>query len=115
MVCTIPQRRRIRSPIAVHLDQVIGGSFASNTIATMAYDYQFEPVWTFMTGSVGHTLLTGLEAIHQTTYTQRQTADLSNIANVFAPVPPEANGLVPNPFSAIHRIPATTTGCKRPI
>lgn len=61
-------------------------------------DYQFEPVWTFNTGPVGHTLLTGFEAINQHTVTGRQTADLSPIANVFAPVPPEASGILPNPF-----------------
>jgi iron complex outermembrane recepter protein len=79
-------------------DMVTGRQLREQYDRDMAYDYQFEPVWTFMTGSVGHTLLTGLEAIHQTTYTQRQTADLSNIANVFAPVPPEANGVLPGPF-----------------
>ena len=55
------------------------------------FDYQFEPVWRFNTGSVGHTLLTGFEYMHQTIDTQRTTADLPNIADAFAPVPPEAS------------------------
>ncbi len=52
------------------------------------YDYQFEPVWKFYTGPIGHTLLTGFEAVHQTTATARQTADLPNVAT-FAPIPTE--------------------------
>jgi iron complex outermembrane recepter protein len=52
-------------------------------------DYQFEPVWKFNTGSVHHTLLTGFEYQHQVMDTYRVTADLPNIANIFAPVPPE--------------------------
>ena len=55
------------------------------------FDYQLEPVWKFNTGSVGHTLLTGFEYVHQTMDTQRATADLPNIANAFAPVPPEGS------------------------
>jgi iron complex outermembrane recepter protein len=52
------------------------------------YDYQFEPVWKFYTGPIGHTLLTGFEAIHQTIATSRETADLPNVAT-FAPIPTE--------------------------
>ena len=52
-------------------------------------DYQFEPVWKFNTGSVHHTLLTGFEYQHQVMDTYRVTADLPNITNIFAPVPPE--------------------------
>ena len=55
------------------------------------FDYQLEPVWKFATGSVGHTLLTGFEYQHQTINTVRATADLPNIPNVFAPVPPETS------------------------
>ncbi len=54
-----------------------------------SYDYQFEPVWKFGTGSIGHTLLTGFEVLHQDTRTERTTADLPNITNAFAPMPPE--------------------------
>jgi len=53
------------------------------------YDYQFEPVWKFNTGSVHHTLLTGFEYQHQILDTNRTTADLPNITNIFAPTPPE--------------------------
>jgi iron complex outermembrane recepter protein len=55
------------------------------------FDYQFEPVWKFATGSVGHTLLTGFEYVHETLDTQRSTADLPAIPNAFAPVPPETS------------------------
>jgi iron complex outermembrane recepter protein len=58
-----------------------------------SFDYQFEPVWTFHTGSVGHTLLTGFEAVHETMDTERETADLPNI-DAFAPAPPETPGSV---------------------
>jgi iron complex outermembrane receptor protein len=46
-------------------------------------------VWKFGTGSIRHALLTGFEYQHQVTDTQRTTADLPNITNIFAPVPPE--------------------------
>ena len=52
-------------------------------------DYQFEPIWKFRTGSVGHTLLTGFEYQHNVIDTQRQTASLPDITNIFAPTPPE--------------------------
>ena len=55
------------------------------------FDYQLEPVWRFGTGSVGHTLLTGFEYQHQTINTVRSSADLPNIPDVFAPVPPETS------------------------
>jgi iron complex outermembrane recepter protein len=54
-------------------------------------DYQFEPVWKFDTGSIRHTLLTGFEYQHQTVDTQRVTADLPNITNIFAPMPAEVS------------------------
>jgi iron complex outermembrane recepter protein len=50
-------------------------------------DYQFEPVWKFDTGSIHHTLLTGFEYQYQVVDTQRVTANLPNITNIFAPVP----------------------------
>ena len=50
------------------------------------FDYQFEPVWKFYTGGVHHTLLTGFEYQHQVMDTNRVTADLPNINNIFAPV-----------------------------
>jgi iron complex outermembrane receptor protein len=53
--------------------------------------YQFEPVWKFRTGTVFHTLLTGAEVEWQSINDQRATADLPNIANIFAPVIPETS------------------------
>lgn len=52
-------------------------------------DYQLEPVWTFATGRLQHSLLTGFEYQHQTLATERSTADLPNIPDAFAPQPPE--------------------------
>lgn len=54
-------------------------------------DYQFEPVWTFATGPLQHTLLTGFEYQQQRLSTERSTADLPNIPDAFAPVPPETS------------------------
>ena len=51
--------------------------------------YQFEPVWKFRTGSVGHTLLAGTQVEWQSIDDNRATADLPNIANIYAPVIPE--------------------------
>ena len=53
-------------------------------------DYQFEPVWKFYTGGIHHTLLTGFEYQRQVMDTNRVTADLPNINNIFAPVATES-------------------------
>ena len=53
------------------------------------FDYQFEPVWKFYTGDIHHTLLTGFEFQRQIMDTNRVTADLPNITNIFAPTPQE--------------------------
>ncbi len=60
------------------------------------YDYELEPVWNFRTGRVRHTLLTGFEAQHQGIVSNRSTADLQNITNIYDPVIPETStaGLV---------------------
>lgn len=60
------------------------------------FDYEGEPVWSFRTGHVHNTLLTGVEIQHQSTVANRSTADLPNVANIFTPVVPEASraGLV---------------------
>jgi iron complex outermembrane receptor protein len=60
------------------------------------FDYEGEPVWSFSTGTVHHTLLTGVEVQHQTVVANRSTADLQNIVDIFAPIVPEAStaGLV---------------------
>ncbi|MDE1147485.1 MAG: hypothetical protein PW843_12855 [Azospirillaceae bacterium] len=50
------------------------------------YTYELEPVWTFHTGGIGHTLLTGLSVEHQDLHANRATADLPAIVNVFDPV-----------------------------
>jgi iron complex outermembrane receptor protein len=71
------------------LDQVIGRQLRQQTDRDNTFDYQLEPFWQFGTGPVFHNLLTGFEAVRQTMQTQRTTADLPNIANVFDPVPPE--------------------------
>ncbi len=55
------------------------------------FTYQFEPVWKFQTGSVGHTLLTGAQVEWQSIDDNRATADLPNIANIYAPVIPETS------------------------
>lgn len=77
-------------------DQVMGRQLRQQNDTDNSYDYQLEPIWKFSTGSMQHTLLTGFEALHETTATSRATADLPSIANAFAPVPPETsvNGLV---------------------
>jgi iron complex outermembrane recepter protein len=60
------------------------------------FTYQFEPIWKFHTGSVGHTLLTGAQVEWDSIDDNRLTAALQNIPNIFAPVIPETstNGLV---------------------
>ena len=54
-------------------------------------DYQWEPIWKFATGTIQHTLLSGFEFQRQTLATERSTADLPNIPDAFAPVPPESS------------------------
>jgi iron complex outermembrane recepter protein len=54
-------------------------------------DYQLEPVWKFSTGGIHHTLLTGFEYLHQDLNSAKTTADLPDIDNIFAPVPPETS------------------------
>lgn len=55
------------------------------------FDYEVEPVWNFDTGSIGHTLLTGFEAQQQYLYTNRATADLPAITDIFDPTVPETS------------------------
>jgi iron complex outermembrane receptor protein len=75
---------------------VVGTSFTGRQLRHQddhldAYDYQLEPVWTFHSGGIAHTLLTGFEAQRQHLDTNRATADLPPIADIFAPVPPETS------------------------
>lgn len=60
------------------------------------FDYEAEPVWSFRTGRIRHSLLTGFEVQHQGVVANRDTADLPNITNIFDPVVPETStaGLV---------------------
>jgi iron complex outermembrane recepter protein len=69
--------------------ELLGRQLRSQNDSDASFDYQFEPVWKFGTGSIRHTLLTGFEYQHQIVDTQRSTADLPNITNIFAPTPPE--------------------------
>ncbi len=55
------------------------------------FDYEFEPMWRFRTGKIRHTLLTGFEAQRQSLLSNRATADLPNITNIFDPVIPETS------------------------
>jgi iron complex outermembrane recepter protein len=71
------------------VDELQGRQLRWQNDSDAFFDYQFEPVWKFYTGDVHHTLLTGFEYQHQVMDTYRVTADLPNIANIFAPAPPE--------------------------
>jgi iron complex outermembrane receptor protein len=79
------------SPTGTHIvgDTLVGRQLRAQNDSDGTFDYQLEPVWKFRTGSVGHTLLTGYEYQHDVLDTQRRTADLPNIAKIFAPTPPE--------------------------
>ncbi len=68
---------------------VVGRQLRQQDDTDGSFDYQFEPVWKFKTGKIRHTLLTGFETQHLTIDTSRSTADLPDIPNAFAPVPPE--------------------------
>lgn len=75
----------------VSAGEVIGRQLRQQSDSDNSFDYQFEPDWSFATGSVHHTLLTGFEYLRQTIATQRETADLPNIPDAFAPVPRETS------------------------
>ncbi|HEY3790480.1 MAG TPA: TonB-dependent receptor, partial [Bradyrhizobium sp.] len=79
------------SPTGTHIvgDTLVGRQLRAQDDSDGNLDYQFEPIWKFGTGSVRHTLLTGFEYQHDVMDTQRRTADLPNITNIFAPTPPE--------------------------
>jgi iron complex outermembrane recepter protein len=70
-------------------DTLVGRQLRSQDDSDGSFDYQFEPVWKFGTGSIRHTLLTGFEYQHQVLDTQRVTADLPDITNIFNPTPAE--------------------------
>lgn len=75
----------------VSAGEVIGRQLRQQSDSDNSFDYQFEPVWKFGIGPVHHTLLTGFEYLRQMIATQRETADLPNIPDAFAPVPPETS------------------------
>ncbi|HEX4079484.1 MAG TPA: TonB-dependent receptor [Rhizomicrobium sp.] len=49
-------------------------------------NFQAEPTWSFDTGGLKHTLITGAAARELNVGTERETADLPNIPNVYDPV-----------------------------
>jgi iron complex outermembrane receptor protein len=71
--------------------EVVGRQLRQQSDRDNSLDYQLEPVWKFATGPIRHTLLTGFEYQHQTINTARSTADLPNILDAFAPIPPETS------------------------
>jgi iron complex outermembrane receptor protein len=71
------------------LDALVGRQLRFQNDSDAFFDYQFEPVWKFYTGGIHHTLLTGFEYQHQVMDTNRVTADLPMINNIFAPVATE--------------------------
>jgi iron complex outermembrane receptor protein len=73
------------------VDELVGRQLRAQNDSDGFLDYQFEPVWKFYTGAVHHTLLTGFEYQHQVMDTQRATASLPDITNIFAPTPAELN------------------------
>lgn len=77
------------NPSSATFDQVIGLQLRDQHDIDNTLHYQFEPVWKFATGPVGHTLLTGAEFVHETIDTRRSTVDLPPIPNAFAPIPPQ--------------------------
>ncbi len=76
------------NPASRTFNQVVGMQIRNQHDRDNTLDYQLEPVWKFATGPMTHTLLTGFEYVHQIIDMQRTTADLPNIPNAFAPVPP---------------------------
>ena len=80
-------------------DELMGRQLRWQNDSDNFIDYQLEPVWKFYTGGIHHTLLTGFEYQRQVMDTNRVTADLNPITNIFAPVPPETSpGNLPHPF-----------------
>src|SRR5665213_1730483 len=73
------------------VDELVGRQLRAQNDSDGFLNYQFEPVWKFYTGGVHHTLLTGFEYQHQVMDTQRATASLPDITNIFAPTPAELN------------------------
>jgi iron complex outermembrane recepter protein len=84
------------------VDELMGRQLRFQNDSDAFFDYQFEPVWKFYTGDVHHTLLTGFEYQHQVMDTNRVTANLPNITNIFAPVPTENINALPFACDSQH-------------
>jgi len=86
--------------VATNSVQMTGRQLRQQRDDALDMIYQLEPIWRFSTGSVGHTLLTGVEWQNHNLDSTRRTAALPNIANIFNPVIPEkslaALAFVPN-------------------
>lgn len=70
---------------AVSGDSSVSRQFRRQHDVNDDLDYQLEPLWKFTTGSVGHSLLTGAELHHEHIRTNRSTADVPPIADIFDP------------------------------
>jgi iron complex outermembrane recepter protein len=71
--------------------EVVGRQLRDQADDVGNFDYQFEPLWRFMTGPAAHSLVTGFEYLNQNLDTNRSTADLPNIPDAFNPIPPETS------------------------
>ncbi|MGH7650115.1 MAG: TonB-dependent receptor, partial [Gemmatimonadaceae bacterium] len=74
---------------AVSGDSSVSRQFRQQHDVNNDFDYQVEPLWKFSTGTVGHALLTGAEFHREHIGTNRSTADVPDIANIFDPQIPE--------------------------
>ena len=70
---------------AVSGDSSVSRQFRRQHDVNNDFDYQLEPLWRFATGSVRHSLLTGAEVHHEHIGTNRSTADVPPIADIFDP------------------------------
>ncbi len=70
---------------AVSGDSSVSRQFRRQHDLNNDFDYQLEPLWTFTTGTVGHSLLAGAELHHEHIRTNRATADVPPIADIFDP------------------------------
>lgn len=66
--------------------QLSGRQLREQDDHTHDLNLQAEPIWRFSTGILQHVLLTGAEFRALDATTQRATADLPNIANIYTPV-----------------------------
>lgn len=70
---------------AVSGDSSISRQFRQQHDGNTDFDYQLEPLWKFSTGTVAHSLLTGAEFHREHIRTNRSTADVPDIADIFDP------------------------------